>query len=795
MALTAGGFLIHTALATPEELATGTLGSADLAVNGYDESASTETIRAALPGAQVSSAYAIDYTNVIEGTTVYNRFLETSAPANQEPLAPRYKLLKGRMPHAANEVAIHPDMAGEFGVGLGGELVIDKIHARLKVVGVQVVKEDLRNVQALVGPGTFHGRTDGFSLDWLIKLPPEISIAEARKALRPAGVFEVNTRADFVSERVREKRTQTGVAFGAAAMALFGTGLIAAAAFGVGARRQLRVLGLVGSSGGEPQHVRATVLWGGAATGLLGSIVGVGAAVVLAYAAHPHLSGIVHRIVPGLRLPWAIMAGGIVLGTVAATLSALGPARSAARLSTVDALASRFRAPLPPGKLAGRGIAAVVVGSIFTALATIWNQDKIVAGALVVTLAGFLFTIPILVTWIGRTPARLPASLRFAARQTARYGRRTGAAVAAATLALTAPVAIAAFTLSDEAFQTRYIPIAKDQMALGLSPDATSKIDDVLVAAKKALTGSVGGVFANGAASADSPGLKAELFALVQEPVQVAGSGTNAVSVTPLQVGDADLLRALRAESGIAALRAGKVIAIGAVVEHGTVRVLRREAGAALSKEPLQEPLVLPAYVVAKHPTIIQDTPRYVISPDVAARYHLHSRLPNAAILRGRHALTKPEIKRVKHAVASFDGASATSRDEMMFPATTARLAVTGAATGVALIIVAVAVALVGAEARREHTMLVAVGAGPGTRRKTVAANAFFVSAIAGVLALPAGFLPVAIIEIARTVNQPIIVPWSVLGIVALGAPLIAAAIAAVSSREPTPRSLLQPIW
>ena len=103
--------------------------------------------------------------------------------------------------------------------------------------------------------------------------------------------------------------------------------------------------------------------------------------------------------------------------------------------------------------------------------------------------------------------------------------------------------------------------------------------------------------------------------------------------------------------------------------------------------------------------------------------------------------------------------------------------------------------ALVGAESRREHAVLVAVGAGPGRRRRTVAANAFFVSALAGVLAVPAGFLPVVILELARRAHRPIVAPWSVIGIVALGAPLIAAAFAGLASREPSSRSLMQPAW
>jgi len=61
---------------------------------------------------------------------------------------------------------------------------------------------------------------------------------------------------------LEEVGREFGVARAGAAIALFGTGLIAAAAFVVGARRQRRLLGLIGAQGGEPRHIRATVRFG-----------------------------------------------------------------------------------------------------------------------------------------------------------------------------------------------------------------------------------------------------------------------------------------------------------------------------------------------------------------------------------------------------------------------------------------------------------------------------------------------------------------------------------------------------
>ena len=43
--------------------------------------------------------------------------------------------------------------------------------------------------------------------------------------------------------------------------------------------------------------------------------------------------------------------------------------------------------------------------------------------------------------------------------------------------------------------------------------------------------------------------------------------------------------------------------------------------------------------------------------------------------------------------------------------------------------------------------------------------------------------------------RQPVPTPWSIIGIVAIGAPLIAGVLAALASRAPKARAMLQPNW
>ena len=562
LALAGAGFAIKTAMATPDEVARGQLGSADMTVNAYSNQLTTQKVIDAFPaGTRVSYSRVVDTERVVRAKRWFVRFLETSVRADRLPVAPRYALIAGRMPSAPGEVAIHPDMRALFGVGIGGRLILDDVHLDLRVVGIEVTREDLRNVQALVAPGTFGARKDAETFDWLIDLSPGANADQAIEAANTKlGETGFLTRADIIRQRIKDQRVLTGAAFGIAVVAMFGTTLIAAAAFGVGARRQLRTLGLVGAAGGEPRHVRATVLWGGAVLGAVGSAIGVVIAIVVAVSARAHMSRFVHRIVPAVRLPWLIIAGGFALGTIAATMAALGPARQAARM------AGRSPAPRPPGKLARRGLFAVAAGSGLIALGTQRHQDKLLAAALVVTLAGFLLAIPLLVTWVGRAPSRLPTSLRLAARQTARYGRRTGTAVAAATLALTAPVAIAAYTLSDEAYNNAQVSLGRDMLVLD-SAETGPLSTDLSAALRRAIPGSVVALqrYVLFPPSKTSDKTQTDLASVDDPPLPSRDdSGQPGVfSSSLLVVGDETLLRAMHAEQAIPALEAGRVIDVG----------------------------------------------------------------------------------------------------------------------------------------------------------------------------------------------------------------------------------------
>ena len=109
-----------------------------------------------------------------------------------------------------------------------------------------------------------------------------------------------------------------------------------------------------------------------------------------------------------------------------------------------------------------------------------------------------------------------------------------------------------------------------------------------------------------------------------------------------------------------------------------------------------------------------------------------------------------------------------------------------------ALAILAVAVALVASESRRSRQILVAVGAGPMSHRKLLAATSWLLALIAAVLAVPSGLLPLVVA--AGQSDFPIRIPWATIVIVLFFVPLLAALVSSVVARTPRLGSLLRPI-
>jgi putative ABC transport system permease protein len=270
------------------------------------------------------------------------------------------------------------------------------------------------------------------------------------------------------------------------ALALLEVGLLAGAAFAVGAKGQVRELALLAATGAEAPTIRSVVmaagLWLGGIGVAAGAAVGLAAAAVVVGVAR--LNGSVRF--PGFHPDALLTVLVMAMGFAACLLAALAPARQVARQAVLGALKSG-RAPAPAGKK------STVAGIVLLGLATaalaggtwlaVTSEDPdvfasrtpliawlLVGGALLAVTSMVLLTGDLILLLAGRA-GRLPLAARMAARDSSRNRSRTvpavAAVLAAATLASAGMVLAASQQANDE--QNHHWSALKNQAVLPLS--------------------------------------------------------------------------------------------------------------------------------------------------------------------------------------------------------------------------------------------------------------------------------------------------------------------------------------
>ncbi len=235
-------------------------------------------------------------------------------------------------------------------------------------------------------------------------------------------------------------------------LALAETGLLAGAAFAVGARQQRRATALLSVTGAEPSTLRQTMmfagLWCGLAGALGGALLGVGAGLGVVGAAEAR-----HVAVYGPHVPWWIVGLAAVLGLACAVVAAWIPARAVARQDAWGAIkgASGERRPVSRGVLVA-GLVLVALGAVLSVAATLYGMSLptlgelyeattwlpvLLVGSALMLLVGVLLLVPGIVAGVAHLAGRLPVALRIAARDAHRNRSRT-VPVAAAVVAATA---------------------------------------------------------------------------------------------------------------------------------------------------------------------------------------------------------------------------------------------------------------------------------------------------------------------------------------------------------------------
>jgi putative ABC transport system permease protein len=832
-ALSLGATLIRTAVPTLEEHVTGEMGSAELVVHpSTPGDVDTAPLEALLPqGSHVVAVHQWQHTEVVNGSLVYATVWETSIPIDRPPVPGLYVLMDGRAPTYAGEAAVDPRVLDVYRVSIGDDFAIGS--RTFHIVGIAARPSQMWDPTVVVAPGTLRraalGKPDDvYVVKVLVDLPKDADLNSAKAALAkyvvgssvrvrskdaPDAEDVIASREESASSFINDAPVLTGVSFAGTVLALFATGLIAAAAFAVGIRRQLRMVGLIGATGGDAAHVRAMVLMGGMSLGIVGAGVGVVAGVAGAFAVTPHLPRFIHALPGAVALHAPTLLGAAFLGVIAATLSAVWPARIAAHLSTLDALAVRLPPSKPPGRLAGRGLIVSAIGAAVTAAGVIRKDDVMPAAGSVLIVGGFLVAIPLLMDVAGRLTPHMPMAARLAVRDTARHGRRTATAIAAAAVALLVPVGVGALSLSEEAHQARYQWIGEDHMLIG-STGAQTAPSAMVSKIRKALPGAIIAPIDFAAwdpkvhptPSDGYPAWVERQVFWVDQRGHLSVAGWESAS---LFIGDADLLRALHAQDGIGALETGKIVGIGpGSVERGVVRL-------ALPPVDGSEAKRIEIAAVAAGPISYgfrEQVPGYVVSAQAARKIGLIGGASSPisrsfqTIVAAPGPLTKKQIREVKDIASEHPGMFVQTVADFLPQFGTARAAATAGAAFIALAIVAITVALVASESRRDQAIMVAVGAPPRTRRRIAGARAGLIAVLASAIAVPAGFLSVAVVQFSRSdlailsrcakcsAHFPIIVPAAAIMVVLFAVPVIAATWGWLTSRRPRGNAMLQPL-
>ena len=593
--------------------------------------------------------------------------------------------------------------------------------------------------------------------------------------------------------------------------------LLAGAAFAVGARRQARTLGLLAATGGSSSHVRRVVLAGGLVLGAVGAVVGVLLGLVLAAAATAPMESLSqteygHFDVRPLEL--LAIAG---LGVVTGLLSAVLPARTAARQDPVVALTGRRgqvrtakKVPVIGVVMVIAGVAAAATGSaLVVSLRTGLNPGNstttalvaaLIAGGAALAQLGLIVTSPAIIGLVGRLGSRLPLPGRLAVRDAARHRGRSAPAMAAVLTAVTGSTALLLYVASSDAHdrenyqptwapQTAGVTLQTSRFDTTANRTVTTTLDPDRVTRLLAPTlPPFTATSVDATVDCDDEGNCGSLNG--REFGMQDGYSTRSFNSTP--VGDADSVRGLTGQSSPAAAdvirRGGVVVFDRSLMSRGEMHLsvvtlaAAKEASQA-NKSPETTTVTLPAVYVPPGGATVP----FMLSRQAAQKLGQDVR-PSVVLMRfdampttaqedaARAALQNQAIEPYNFSIErGYQSQYGLGLLALVLGAGIITLGASGVATGLAQ-----------ADARADHATLAAVGAAPRLRRTLAAAQALTIALLGTALGIAAGFVP-AVALIGAVESLHLVIPWLLLATVLLGVPLLAGALAWLLTRSRVP--------
>lgn len=742
-------------------------------------------------------------------------------------------LRAGRWPTADGEVFLSDTLATYFDVEVGEVLELARPASSYLVTGIGHVR---RCCLEFAAPGFdwsviknrrltgISENGEGLSGYALVDLPPGVNAERWAAAWRSQEDLLV-TPSNFGTHA-----GQTLVAgWVAEVLALAVLGTIIAAAFAAGARRQLVTLGQLSAGGADQSTVRRMLALQGSWCAALGVVIGMTVAAAALYSAKQGWTW------PPDDDPYLIVWGDLVGIAVTAvgmgTLAALVPARTAAKVPVMAALAGRRplgripRRLVPIGlALFGGGLGLLAISVIGARSASSAGNDSFVFQLLgVVGGLGVLFGTccisPLVVSMLGPIGERMGGTGRLAARSMARLRGRHAAVVTAIAAIGAATIAASTLILSSDKGERRFdnAPVLHNSIKLDAQldfPAEQSPQGPVYRTERTAVPGGatdelsklIPGVrwFDDLVVELDPGTVEGGWSSVPDGPVSRDEGGGPVVEVTSGKLMIAT--EATLAYAGVSERDRRSLEQLGALVARPTLEVsagttvtLRLgtmsgdfEIPAATRHDEVfygGSVIITPSTARALGLDIVEDGKIGLLDAPLDDRQHdaVEAALQ---VFNTTDPYSAPTDQPALHVYATHQyGRSQPS----FWTPRRVQVAVIGGALLLTLIVVAISLALSAAESREERDVLVALGARPGALSQVAGLKALLTSVTGAALAIPAGFLAMATtIRASRTTTvgtiyldrgpDHLVFPWLAALALLVGVPLAAALVAGVGS-------------
>ena len=790
---------VAVASATPGTPNAGTYGTAQTLVELPGDTPS-------LPGviAKIEKAYGA-------ASVVYDEPITTGQAGGadlraQDPSAPYTRVLlalgSGHYPAGPGQVAVTSGLAQLYRLHIGSTWHVPagsgaQAGRAFAVTGIVENPSNLLDEFALVAPGELAGPGQltsagqvrvflGISMDSAAASRAGNVIPKSASVSAPAPQYSVLSPASIVLIV-----SVIGLAF---------IGLVATAAFTVMAQRRQRALGMLASLGATETDVRFVLI----ADGLIGGVVGAGLGAAAALGGwlwyYPHLeTATAHRTDP-FNLPWAAVVIGLVLAVATSVIAAVWPGRAVSRVPVVAAISGRVEPPQLVRRSLRPALIFLAAGLFVLFASGGWGAGHggsylIIIGLLSCEIACALLA-PFIVDKLARLAWRAPLASRLALRDLARYRSRSGAALAAVSFAvfIATVTIVAASVRFDDALDYVAPNMAASQLILyapGNDP-TQSQPGQFTPAAKLAAARQEAAALAaqlHGPAPVEldlavstnvpQPGQSAQNLYGTLVSLHGRGVGGLPYVATPALLKAFGISpRELNPAADVLTVRAGLPSTGGLALVNGSYLAQSPPgcpAGMCILNPVIQEVTKLPAGTAV---------PNTVITESAVKELH-ETAVPVGWLVQAPSALTPVQINAARQAALGLGTTIETKSGQLSLDEIS-----NGATIGgilLALGVLAMTVGLIRSETLRDLRTLTAAGAGARTRRALTGVTAGVIAFLGAVLGAAAGCLATltwAHADITATFGT---VPWSDIGLLVIGMPLIGAAVAwLLGGRQPS---------